>query len=101
MDPRQVLTSIPISVVDAARRGIFFRGAFDLSTAADTYIDMTSYQKGIVWVNGNSLGRYWDIGPQRRLYCPAPRLRQGRNEILVFNLLQTEAKTICGKTALY
>ena len=57
--------------IDAARRGVFFRGAFDMDAPADTYIDMANYQKGIVWINGHNLGRYWEIGPQRRLYCPA------------------------------
>jgi beta-galactosidase GanA len=87
--------------VDAARRGVFFRGAFDLGTAADTYIDVTNYQKGIVWINGHNLGRYWEIGPQRRLYCPAPWLRRGKNEIIIFDLLQSEVKPVCGKTTLY
>jgi len=40
------------------------------------------------------LGRYWAIGPQHRLYCPAPWLRTGVNEILVFDLHQTEAGPI-------
>jgi beta-galactosidase GanA len=55
---------------------------------------MMNYKKGIVWVNGHNLGRYWDIGPQKRLYCPAPWLQAGRNEILVFDLHQNEAKPI-------
>ncbi len=55
---------------DAARPGLFFRGAFTLDKPADTFIDMTGYTKGVVWVNGHNLGRYWDIGPQFR--CTAP-----------------------------
>lgn len=45
-------------------------------------------------MNGNNLGRYWEIGPQHRLFCPAPWLRRGRNEILVFDLHRTEARPI-------
>ena len=44
--------------------------------------------------------RYWDRGPQTRLYCPAPWLKQGVNEILVFDLLQMEPQTISGKKSL-
>lgn len=33
---------------------------------------MSGYRKGVVWVNGHNLGRFWDIGPQMRLCCPAP-----------------------------
>jgi beta-galactosidase GanA len=78
------------------RPGIFFRGAFELAQPADTYLDMTAYQKGIVWVNGHNLGRYWDRGPQRRLYCPGVWLRRGKNEIVVFDLHQLEPSPIAG-----
>jgi beta-galactosidase len=77
--------------------GVFFKGRFELSDPADTFIDLSNYQKGIVWVNGHNLGRYWNIGPQLRLYCPSPWLKVGTNEILVFDLHQTEAKPLSGK----
>ena len=51
----------------------------------------SGYQKGVVWVNGHSLGRYWEIGPQKRLYCPAGWLKRGENEILVLDLHQLQA----------
>jgi len=40
----------------------------------------------VVWVNGNCLGRFWNIGPQGTLYLPAPWLKKGQNEIVVFDL---------------
>jgi beta-galactosidase len=82
--------------LDAARRGAFFKGAFDLKEVADTFMDMTNYKKGLVWVNGHNLGRYWEIGPQKRLYCPAPWLKAGTNEIVIFDLLQNEARPVSG-----
>lgn len=48
----------------------------------------------MVWVNGRTLGRYWGIGPQHRLYCPASWLRRGRNEIVIFDHHQIEPKPI-------
>ena len=63
---------------------------------SDTYIDVAAYTKGIVWVNGHNLGRFWNIGPQKRLFCPAPWLKEGINEIIVFDLHQTEAKPVSG-----
>lgn len=74
----------------------FFTGMFELYETGDTYFDMTGYSKGILYVNGHNLGRYWGIGPQQRLYCPASWLKKGKNEILVFDLLQTDAKAIAG-----
>jgi len=77
--------------------GTFFRGTFVITSPADTFIDLSNYQKGIVWVNGHNLGRYWNIGPQYRLYCPGPWLKKGENEVVVFDMHQTEAKTVTGK----
>jgi beta-galactosidase len=76
--------------------GTFFRGTFLLDTTADMFIDMTNFIKGFVWVNGKNLGRYWEIGPQQRLYCPASWLRKGKNEIIVFDLHKTEPGTVMG-----
>ncbi len=81
-------------VSDPRRGGLFFRTTFQLDASADTYLDMSRWTKGHVWVNGRHLGRYWAIGPQHRLYCPAPWLRQGSNEVLVFDLHQTDSQPI-------
>lgn len=43
-------------------------------------------RKGVAWINGFNLGRYWNIGPGDALYVPAPVLRRGRNEIVIFEL---------------
>jgi beta-galactosidase len=82
-----------------SRQGIFFRGFFDLNATGDTYFDMSNYSKGFLFVNGHNLGRYWNIGPQQRLYCPASWLKKGRNEISVFDLHQLEAASISGKSS--
>ena len=89
------VASLPAGAIDP-RPGTFFRGAFRLDAPADTFIDMTGYKKGVVWVNGHNLGRYWDIGPQTRLYCPAPWLKAGENEVVVFDLHQAEARRLRG-----
>ncbi|MBV4360555.1 beta-galactosidase [Pinibacter aurantiacus] len=85
------------AAIDADRRGTFFQGTFNLQQTADTYIDMSQYKKGIVWVNGHNLGRYWYVGPQQRLYCPASWLKKGTNKIVVFDLLENQAQHISGK----
>jgi beta-galactosidase len=82
------------------KRGIFFKSNFFLAAAGDSFLDMSNFQKGVAWVNGHNLGRYWSIGPQKRLYCPASYLRQGTNEMIIFDLLQTEPQIVVGfKTA--
>lgn len=76
--------------------GYFFRGEFNLSETGDTYIDLSRWEKGVVWVNGHNLGRYWNIGPQKQLYCPAPWLKKGTNEIVVFDLHQLAPNPVKG-----
>lgn len=59
-----------------------------LDDTADTYLDMTNWGKGVAWVNGHNLGRYWSIGPQQTLYVPGAWLKHGRNEVAVFEMLE-------------
>jgi hypothetical protein len=81
--------------------GVFFRGSFILSRgegnlSSDTFVDVANYQKGIVWINGHNIGRYWNIGPQKRLYCPSIWLKEGLNEIMIFDLHQITPKIVAG-----
>ena len=64
------------------------KGTFDLQTVGDTYLDLSNWGKGVVWVNGHNLGRYWNIGPQQTIYVPVEWLKKGRNEIVVLELLK-------------
>ncbi len=63
------------------------KGSFELKTTGDTYLDMSNFGKGIVWVNGHNLGKYWSIGPQQTLYLPVEWMHIGSNEIVVLDLL--------------
>lgn len=90
-------TSAGKSAVVADRPGGIFRGKFNLDTVADTFLDMSKWKKGLVWVNGHNLGRYWSIGPQQRLYCPAPWLKRGENTMIVLDLELTESQPVEGK----
>ncbi len=78
------------------RNGQFFRGYFTLEETGDTFFDLSNYVKGMVYVNGHNLGRYWYIGPQQRLYCPASWLKKGKNEIVVFDLHKNEPADLWG-----
>ena len=68
------------------RPGVFFRATLQLQQTGDCYLDMTGWDKGYLWVNGHLLGRYWRIGPQQRLFCPASFWKRGDNEILLLDL---------------
>jgi len=64
----------------------FYRGRFVVDRPADTFLALPGWTKGVCLLNGFNLGRYWDIGPQRTLHVPAPLLRLGDNELVVFEL---------------
>ncbi|MGB3008436.1 MAG: beta-galactosidase family protein [Chitinophagaceae bacterium] len=65
-----------------------YKGSFTLNQTADTYLDMRSFGKGFVFLNGYNLGKYWQIGPQQTIYVPACWLKKGVNEIIVFDELK-------------
>ncbi|GAA1831707.1 beta-galactosidase [Microlunatus capsulatus] len=64
----------------------FHRGTFDLATSADLHLRLDGWTKGVAFVNGFALGRYWSRGPQRTLYVPGPVTRAGANELVVLEL---------------
>jgi beta-galactosidase len=43
---------------------------------------MKLYGKGYIWINGRNLGRYWNKGPQLKLFCPGVWLKKN-NEIII------------------
>jgi beta-galactosidase len=68
---------------DFAAGPLFARASFELDEAADLFLDTLGWGKGLVWVNGFLLGRYWRRGPQRTLIVPSPVTRPGRNDVVV------------------
>lgn len=59
--------------------------SFDIAEPLDAWLAFPEGSKGMVWLNGFLLGRYWKVGPQETLYAPAPLWRTGRNEIVVLD----------------
>jgi hypothetical protein len=82
------------NVSGQSRPGVFFEGNFDLEETGDTYLDMSKWGKGVVWVNGHNLGRYWNIGPQQRLFLPGVYLNKGKNKIIIFDMIKTLPATL-------
>ncbi|MEC0238987.1 beta-galactosidase [Paenibacillus dokdonensis] len=72
----------------------FYRGLFEVSDKADTFIRLDGWEKGVVYVNGFNLGRYWEAGPQKTLYIPAPLLKDGSNELVIFELHGTSQPVV-------
>ncbi len=91
---------------DGKMPGGHFRGEFRVNgKLGDTFLDMSKWGKGVVYVNGHNLGRYWSqtrdgepVGPQLRLFCPAPFLKQGKNVIDVVEFEFGDARPVRGFT---
>lgn len=71
---------------------VFYTGSFDMpqgfsaDLASDTFISIPKGVKGVLWINGINLGRYWTIGPQQSLYVPGSFLKEEQNEIVILEL---------------
>jgi len=74
----------------------FWRGSFEVDKPGDTFLDMKSWGKGVTWVNGHCLGRFWNIGPTQTMYLPGPWLRAGSNEVVVLDLLGPQKPELAG-----
>jgi beta-galactosidase len=71
---------------DSLQGPLLIKTKFTISGApTDTFLDMRSWSKGSIFVNGFHLGRYFHIGPQLTNYIPAPLLKQGENEVRTEN----------------
>jgi len=82
------LTTVDIESGTLNNGPVFLRGHFTISgQPLDTYLDTTGWGKGVAFINGYNLGRYWPlVGPQITLYVPAPYLRTGENELIILEL---------------
>ncbi|MBC8120892.1 MAG: hypothetical protein H7Y22_03520 [Gemmatimonadaceae bacterium] len=67
----------------------FYKFELQVETLGDTFLNFDGWGKGCIFVNGFNIGRFWDLGPQKSLYIPAPLLKIGKNEIVIF---ETEGK---------
>lgn len=68
----------------------FLKGTINIDTPNDTFLRFDNLVKGVVYVNGYNIGRYWNVGPTKTMYIPAPLLKQGENTIEVFELHGTK-----------
>ncbi len=62
------------------------RAGLRLDEVVDLFLDTRGWGKGVVWMNGFNLGRYWSRGPQRTLYVPAETMRAGENDLVVLEM---------------
>lgn len=67
----------------------FYAFDFEMKALKDTYLDLSGFGKGLAFVNGVNIGRFWNVGPTLSLYIPHSLLKEGHNRIIIF---ETEGK---------
>lgn len=80
-----VCRNTPLQAVQFKDRPVIYEGEFTLDQPGDTFIDMRAWGKGVIFINGKHIGRYWKVGPQQTLYIPGVWLRKGENKIVILN----------------
>ncbi len=86
---------VPINDKNKGVRGNY-RATFKLNDVGDTFINMETFGKGQVYVNGHAIGRFWQIGPQQTLYMPGCWLKKGENEIIVTDVVGPKEAAVEG-----
>ena len=72
----------------------FWRATVNIENLGDTFLDMRPWGKGVVWVNGHCLGRFWNIGPTQTMYVPGSWLKHGKNKIMILDLSGPEKPVV-------
>jgi len=93
MPKMNFLENTPDNAQILNKKPIVYKGSFELDETGDTFLDMSNWGKGIVFINGINIGRYWHVGPQQTLYIPGVWLKKGNNTIEIFEQLNKEPKT--------
>ncbi|KAK4719154.1 hypothetical protein R3W88_017492 [Solanum pinnatisectum] len=65
----------------------FYSGHLTVDEVKDTFLSFHGWSKGVAFINGFNLGRFWpSFGPQCNLYVPAPILQEGKNLLVILEL---------------
>ncbi|MGW7573722.1 beta-galactosidase [Streptomyces sp. NPDC054765] len=86
MEEAGALAKVPFrAVAGAGGAAGLYRGTVTVAgRPGDADLALPGWSHGVAWINGFCLGRYWALGPQRTLYVPGPVLREGANELLLW-----------------
>jgi beta-galactosidase len=72
---------------NAAHTGpTFYHATFNVERPISTFLNLSNFSMGVVWVNGHNLGRFWDRGGARSLFLSDHFLKPGTNDIIVLEL---------------
>jgi beta-galactosidase len=92
----RMLAGLKFRAAAKAAGPAFWRASVNLAAPGDTFLDLRGWGKGVAWVNGHCLGRFWDIGPTQTAYAPGCWLRAGANEVVILDLVGPRDPVVAG-----
>jgi beta-galactosidase len=95
-DKNPLLSYQKINGSNKVKQPALYKAFFNTGNNADFFLDVRSFNKGVVWINGHCLGRYWNIGPTQTMYVPGVWLNKGRNELVVMDIYQPGSLALQG-----
>lgn len=72
----------------------FHKGTFEMNTPKDCHISIKGWGMGELWVNGEYLGAYWEENATQSIEVPASVLKQGKNEVVLFELKNNSQRSV-------
>ena len=79
------------SSIPKVNKPAFYKFEFVADKTEDTSLYLDGFTRGVVFINGFNLGRHWDIeNSENKLYIPAPLIKTGKNELVIFDVLHKE-----------
>lgn len=99
-------TILPLSIKECNVKGLqftkenatqspsFYKGSFEIETPKETYLDISGWGMGEVWLNGNYIGSYWEAEKQQSIQVSVEDLLEGKNELVVFDLKRNIQQTM-------
>ncbi|NEW62025.1 beta-galactosidase [Granulicatella sp. zg-ZJ] len=93
--PLDNVTDVDFSKEWVENQPAFYKYSVEIEDPLDTFVDMTGFGKGAVFINGYHIGRFWEVGPIMSLYAPSGVWKQGKNDIVVFETEGVYQSNIC------
>jgi beta-galactosidase len=85
-DPKNTVKDFANNPIRDMEGPALYKGFFNTDSKADFFLEMREFNKGVTWINGHCLGRYWNIGPTQTMFVPGVWLKKGKNEIVIMDL---------------
>jgi beta-galactosidase len=84
---------------EAVKGPAFWRGKFKAVANKDTWLDVRGWSKGVLWVNGHNLGRFWNVGPTQTMFLPGCWLKDGDNDVVILDFIGPTEPILAGLNA--